>query len=232
MIFGIKLFQFELVHVPGHLHTGPDGLSCHAASPNNLIDEDEDTDDWLDRTMSFAIVLMNSRPSWSSRLNSSYRPTRVASYWLISYRPISFQPSHQKLFPVYSIYLEDEGPKEVPTPVIPCSVLAQHANDRLDAVCTMLLNPLSPTDLSEPGICGLIHYASKFFLLNGKLMRCDPQGCHKVVMPKEKHFFLITRAHEIVGHRAIFSTLSNLQERFWWLMLDDDVKWFVSTCHP
>src|SRR5882724_9395020 len=33
-------------------------------------------------------------------------------------------------------------------------------------------------------------------------------------------------------HRAIFSTLSNLQERFWWPMLDEDVKWFVSTCHP
>ena len=70
----IKLFQFELVHVPGSLHTGPDGLSHHAASPNYLIDEDEDADDWLDRTMSFAIILMNSQPSWSSRLNSSYHP--------------------------------------------------------------------------------------------------------------------------------------------------------------
>src|SRR5882724_2096109 len=74
-IVGIKLFHFELVHVPGTLHTRPDGLSRRAASPNDLIDEDEDTDDWLDRTMSFAIVLMNSRPSWSSRLNSYYHLT-------------------------------------------------------------------------------------------------------------------------------------------------------------
>jgi len=74
-IVGIKLFQLELVHVPGCLHTGPDGLSCHAASPNDLIDEDEDTDDWLDRTMSFAIILMNSWPSWSRRLNSPYHLT-------------------------------------------------------------------------------------------------------------------------------------------------------------
>src|SRR5882724_11485064 len=74
-IIGIKLFQFELVHVPGCLHTGLDGLSCRAASPNNPINEDEDTDNWLDRIMSFAIILMNSWPSWSSRLNSSYRPT-------------------------------------------------------------------------------------------------------------------------------------------------------------
>src|SRR5882724_3497479 len=31
-IVGIKLFQFDLVHVPGCLHMGPDGLSCHASS--------------------------------------------------------------------------------------------------------------------------------------------------------------------------------------------------------
>jgi len=41
-IVGIKLFQFELVHIPGCLHTGPDGLSCHAYFPNDPIDEDED----------------------------------------------------------------------------------------------------------------------------------------------------------------------------------------------
>src|SRR5882724_7461075 len=98
-IVGIKLFQFELVHVPGRLHTGLDGLSHHATSPNDPIDEDEDADEWLDRTMSFAIVLMNSWPSWSSRLNSSYLLTRATSY-----RPISHWPSCQKPLPSYLIY--------------------------------------------------------------------------------------------------------------------------------
>src|SRR5882724_3840299 len=172
-IVGIKLFQFELVHVPGHLHTGPHGLSHCAASPNNLINEDEDVDDWLDRTMSFAVVIMNSQPSWSSRLNYSYCLTRATSYW-----PISHWPSCQNFLTTYSIYLEDEGHEEVPTPVIPCSDLAQHANDRLEAVHARLRDPLAPTNLSEPGICGLVHYASKFFLLDGKLMRRDPQGHH------------------------------------------------------
>ena len=63
-------------------------------------------------------------------------------------------------------------------------------------------------------------------------MKWDPQGCHKVVIPKEKCFFLITWSHEIISHRAILSTLSNLQERFWWPILDEDVKCFISTCHP
>src|SRR5882724_677954 len=39
-IVSIKLFQFELVHVPGCLHTGPDGLSHCTSSPNNPIEDD------------------------------------------------------------------------------------------------------------------------------------------------------------------------------------------------
>ena len=80
-IVGIKLFQFELVHVPGKLHTGPDGLSWRAISPNDLVEED-DADDWLDKTMSFAIILMNSRPSWASRLNVPYGLTQSSSLLL------------------------------------------------------------------------------------------------------------------------------------------------------
>src|SRR5882724_9181073 len=68
--------------------------------------------------------------------------------------------------------------------------------------------------------------------MDRKLMFQDVQGCHKVVIPREKCYSLISQAHEAVGHRAIFSTLSNLSKHFWWPMLDEDVKWFVSTCHP
>jgi len=80
-IVGIKLFQFELVHVPGRLHTGPDGLSWHAISPNDPVEEDN-VDDWLNKTMSFAIILMNSRPSWASRLNAPCGLTRSLPYLL------------------------------------------------------------------------------------------------------------------------------------------------------
>jgi len=80
-LVGIKLFQFELVHVPGRLHTGPDGLSWCAISPNDPVEEDN-VDDWLNKTMSFAIVLMNSLPSWASRLNAPYDLTQSSSYLL------------------------------------------------------------------------------------------------------------------------------------------------------
>src|SRR5882724_4654094 len=68
--------------------------------------------------------------------------------------------------------------------------------------------------------------------MDGKLMHWDIQGCHKVFIPREKHYSLISRAHEAVSHRAIFSTISYLREHFWWPMLDEDVKWFILMCHP
>src|SRR5467141_3870305 len=60
-IVGIKLFHFKLVQVPGTLHSGPDGLSHQAPSPNDPIEVDN-MDNWLDKTMGFAVVLMNSTP--------------------------------------------------------------------------------------------------------------------------------------------------------------------------
>ena len=58
-------------------------------------------------------------------------------------------------------------------------------------------------------------------------MHQDIQARHKIVLPKEKCFAIISHAHEAVDHCAIYSTLANIQEHFWWPMLEDDVKWFV-----
>src|SRR5882672_9223141 len=110
-IVGIKLFQFELVHVPGRLHTDPDGLSCRASSPNDPVEED-DADDWLDKTMSFAVILMNSCPSWSQRLNSSYCPNfpNIQTHSAENCSKVCLR---------YSVYLEDEASEDPPPSNIP-----------------------------------------------------------------------------------------------------------------
>jgi len=93
-----------------------------------------------------------------------------------------------------------------------CSELAQCPDDCLDSVQAILPDPLAPSNLSEAGVCSLIQSVSKFFLMDGKLMQWDLKGCHKVVILREKCFSLISPVHEVVGHRDIFSTLSNLWE--------------------
>jgi hypothetical protein len=56
-------------------------------------------------------------------------------------------------------------------------------------------------------------------------------GKHKIVVPKEKRYELLKEVHDILGHKKIYAIRMQLLERFWWPFLNQDVKWFVQTCH-
>jgi len=158
-IVGIKLFQFELIHVPGILHTGPDGLSCRAPSPNDPV-VDDDTDDWLDRTMGFAVILMNSTVLWTGRLGLSHHPDDQLTYlgWFTSWDPVS-SAYHQAEGECDSLAMDISRPQE-----------AQNADEQLKSVRAILSDPLAPVDLPEAKLRKLVQYASKFFILDGRLL--------------------------------------------------------------
>jgi hypothetical protein len=59
-IAGILLFQFKLIHVFTAKHAGVDGLSRRPPVEEDLV-EDDDHEDWLDRSYSFRIALLNER---------------------------------------------------------------------------------------------------------------------------------------------------------------------------
>jgi hypothetical protein len=52
---------------------------------------------------------------------------------------------------------------------------------------------------------------------------------HKIVVPKEKRYELLKK--DILGHKKIYVIQMQLLEQFWWLFLNQDIKWFVQTCH-
>jgi hypothetical protein len=56
-------------------------------------------------------------------------------------------------------------------------------------------------------------------------------GKHKIVVPKEKRYKLLREVHDILGHKKIYTVRMQLLEHFWWPFPDQDVKWFVQTCH-
>src|SRR5882672_9195498 len=103
---------------------------------------------------------MNSRPSWSQRLNSSYSPN-------CPNLPTHSAENRPKICPRYSVYLEDEVSEDPLPSNIPRSESARLADDCLDSFRKLLLDPLAPTDLSESAVNSLMHYASKFFLMDG-----------------------------------------------------------------
>jgi hypothetical protein len=76
-----------------------------------------------------------------------------------------------------------------------------------------------------------MQYSSRFSFSNGKLWRCDTHRKHKIVVPKEKRYELLKEVHDILGHKKIHAVRMQRLEWFWWPFLDQDVKWFVQTCH-
>jgi len=137
-IVGIKLFQFELVHVPGTLHTGPDGLSCQAPSPNDPV-VDDDMDDWLDRTMGFAIILMNSTVPWTSQLGLPHHQhnQHPCLGWFTLQDPVC------------SVYHQAGEEYDSLAMDIPHSQEAQNADEWLNFFRAILMDPLAPVDLPE-----------------------------------------------------------------------------------
>ena len=123
-IVGIKLFHFDLIHVLGKLHDALDSLSYHAQLLMDPI-ADKDLDDWLDRTMGFAVVLMNSTLPWSRHFQCS--PVLPSS--LLA--PYS----------AYSAYFQEENTPLHPSLEIPCSQQAQLTDDRLNVVQSSCQTP-------------------------------------------------------------------------------------------
>jgi hypothetical protein len=61
----ILLFFFELVHVSASKHTGADGLSRRPPADEDPLEED-DHEDWLDRSYSFGIEILNDQTCHTS----------------------------------------------------------------------------------------------------------------------------------------------------------------------
>jgi len=76
-----------------------------------------------------------------------------------------------------------------------------------------------------------MRYCTEFFVFNDRLWRKDSRGQHKLVIPQERRLFLITAAHNDVGHHGYYATNALLTERYWWPQMGQDITWFIQTCH-
>jgi len=47
----------------------------------------------------------------------------------------------------------------------------------------------------------------------------------------KKRYKLISQAHDELGHKGIFSTFTRIKDRFWWPAMEEDIKWYIETCH-
>ncbi|CDO72748.1 hypothetical protein BN946_scf184990.g31 [Trametes cinnabarina] len=85
--------------------------------------------------------------------------------------------------------------------------------------------------LSDTEYTTFVRYAQNFFSDDRKLWRKSTDGAHKLVVWPEKRLDILRAAHDCLGHRGQYATSQFVSERFWWPTMQEDVAWYVRTCH-
>jgi hypothetical protein len=217
-IVSILMFHFTLVHVPG-AHHGPDGLSRRRPQPGDEQEPEDDFEDWIDKVNGF-IHMINPLPSHNPTITSA---PPVTIHVTDSTREESPPPpDHQPA-----------SPEQLQTPysTVPRSEHAITADARLDKVKPWLATLKRPDNMSDSEYKAFMRYCTEFFIASDKLWRKSPNGQHKIVIAQERRLFLISAAHDDVGHHGHFATHALLSERYWWPNMSQDIAWFIQTCH-
>jgi len=220
-ILSILMFHFKLVHVPGS-HHGPDGLSRRRPQPGDEEDEEEEDgfEDWIDNVNGF-MHMINEPAGFQHQQRHILASPPISCYITDSTRDHTIPP-------------EDEvDDLAMPYSDVPRTESAIAADLRLRHVRKWLQTLERPEGLTDQEYKTFMRYCTEFFLAgeDDRLWRKDAKGAHKVVIPQERRIFLMTAAHDDVGHHGYYATHALLAERYWWPSMGHDVSWFVSTCH-
>ena len=131
---------------------------------------------------------------------------------------------------------QDEPPDQpdhapIPYSVVPRSDHAVVADAQLALVKPWLQMFKLPDDMDDPESKTFMRYCMEFFIASDLLWKKVSNGQHKVVIPQERRLFLISSAHNDIGHRGHFTTHALLSERYSWPNMSQDIAWFIQTCH-
>jgi hypothetical protein len=226
-IAGILLFGFKLRHVSAKDHAPADGLSRRRKSPDDSEDE-EDRDAWIDEACGFSVECLNGLQVYRDHSTNNHPKQNGET---ISINMNSYFQDRNDILKVDHIKSQNIQGTISDALKIPRSEKAEDRDRQLKIIEDFLRNPTQPPAIPKIDQKKFIKSVTEFFVLDNKLWRKDRQGRHKLVVRGEKRLQLIQEAHDDLGHKGIFTVRLRLGERFWWPHMDEDVKWFVQTCH-
>ena len=180
---------------------------------------DDDFDDWIDQVNGFLHFVLPP----PSHINSISTSPPISSYITDTDRDDSPEPEE------LAQQLKDDPP--TPYSIVPRSDAVKATDEKLILVKKWLETIERPPDMKDSEYRTFMRYCLDFFVADNRLWRKDKKGHHKVVVPSDRRLFLISSAHDDVGHHGFFATNALLIERYWWPGMAQDIAWFVLTCH-
>jgi hypothetical protein len=236
-IAAILLFDFAIEHTPGISHA-PDGLSRSPGAPEDPVD-DEDPEEWIDRACGFAILAVNwrntARPEIGALLQNSGNPyegaendTEFISVFSNHVNPYTLNAEEvnmiEEVFVLAHFGATEDGG-------IPRSKRAREADEDALRIMKYLGDLQHPPGFDSQRHKRFLKKVRQFFRAGEKLWRRDPRGEHKLYLIESKRLGILEQMHDDLGHKAHLITAKRLTDRFWWPMMDQDLKWYLNTCH-
>jgi hypothetical protein len=132
-IAGILLFSFKLIHISTTKHKGVDGLSRRPLADDDPLKEEDNYEDWIDRTYSFGVVLLNDK---THRIVSS-------STDIVQHTHESCYTTQGVRAPAHHIFL-DVAQEDTPDPTILRSEAAQNMDASLIRTRKFLISCKDP----------------------------------------------------------------------------------------
>ena len=213
-ISAILLFDFKLVHIPAAKHTGADGLSRRPRAVEDPdAEEPDELEDWIDSNAGFFIEY-NSPDSTVDPAPPMVFATASDDDAISTTAPsITMSPSRS------------------PENSIPRSKRASRRDEKLSTIRHFLSTLQRPDDLSDDEYRLFLRQAADYFVKGSQFFRKNREGFVQLVPDPSRRLSLISYAHDKLGHKGIFATTRNILLRFWWPHLNEDVRWFINSCH-
>jgi Integrase zinc binding domain len=166
--------------------------------------EEDNPEEWIDTTLSLGV--------W-------------VSTWLV------FSPLQLGNLPTLSLVLSAKPSVNTTLATFPVSDQSSKADEDISQIQDYLTTLKLPSNLSEDALAKFLRKVKQFSLIDGQLWRNFSTGRPQMFIPPSERLFIVRDAHDRLGHKGIYSTRCTILDRFWWPSVDQDIKWYVDTCH-
>jgi transposase InsO family protein len=216
-IAGIKMFDFDLVHVPAMDFKGPDGMSRRPLAEGEKKD-DEDVDAWLEDTLGLGLWAETWRGHEPGA--DAVTITRNTNHAILYSRTYVVSYAYQ--------LANTSGPSSY---VLSHSDSAVRRDKELENILHFLKFLARPSDLSDEEYDRIIKKSRRFYFKDDSLWRRQDNGYNQKVVFYPDRLELLIHAHDRLGHKGKNTVAQALSDRFWWPTLINDVKDYLKTCH-
>ena len=189
-------------------HQGPDGLSRRRKADEEDDNEEETTEeveDWVDEVLGCGIWVSNRIEEGRIGLQKEKGGGRAL--------------------------MLSASSKTDDKPSIPTDEKTEWHNNNLHDIKgfldTLSIPPTVPNSLCTQ----FIKCASEFFISGNRLWCKDLNRHHQLILFTPDHLRTLKATHDELGHKGVYSTRHTIADCFWWPSLNNDVAWYIKTCH-